>query len=248
VRASFVLLSLLAAGCHDWDQFTVAAPDGMNACPYAATPPDVIDASCRVYTFDTGIDDLEAHASALGSQFECGMLKVQVPGRDSHDLWVDDIGAFKLEAPARAAGTLHVRARFHASIDPNQPGGQQDLVGVYLRQDGLERYAAATVQNDSQPNGPREHNFLFTTGLLEDFNDTSRMVKTGATPDQYDLEVLWNTTGVPQLEFSANGDFSAHVGAAVQGVQRTGIAIGNCCGSSAPPFTAYLDWMITCPK
>ncbi len=253
MRAS-LLACLLVAGCHDWDRFTVPLPlqgdlsaSDAAGCPYLPTAPEPIDPKCKIYTFGSGIAGLEPHASSLTSRVECGLLRVDVPAGGSHDLWWDNAGAFKLEEPAPVVGTIRVAARFHAPIPMTAPAGTQAVVGSYLRSDGLERYAGAMVESDTQPGGPHEHNFQFTLGPgPEEFKDTTRPVPF-VVQDQYDVTLLLNTAS-GTTEFTINGDYSARAGVTLTEPVRAGIAIGNCCGGTSAPFTAYLDWMYTCTK
>jgi hypothetical protein len=239
-------LALAGGGCHDFDHFRTApdgfagdmlgAPSDLAGCP---TPGDAPGggANCDVYTFAAGIPAALATVLATGDvvvEPACGMLHVRLPAGASHDLWIDDVGAFRLEEKAPRTGNFTLSARVHGALAQDQ-----QFSGVYAT-DGSNRFLS--VQTSFESTGLHDHDVVFTYPSPS-AEQAAYPTATPAAGDSYAY----------QLERMGDGTQFRLVGADAQTLTISapaaltpGVVVGNCCNSGAPAFDAYVEWMMVC--
>src|SRR5262249_29257655 len=129
----------------------------LAACPTPGTQP--VGAGCSVYTFAAGVpSNLSAIITRSDASIDsaCGMLHVHLGASASHDLWVDNIDAVRVEERTSRGGSFNLSARVHGTLDQNQK-----FSGVYAT-DGNHRFVS--VQTSADNNGLHDHDVVFTYG------------------------------------------------------------------------------------
>jgi hypothetical protein len=234
----------LLAACHDWAHFRTS-PDGavdlagvdLAGCPAPGAPPSP-GAGCVVYTFAAGVPDTLSAFSAKSDvtvESACQMLHVRVPAGSSHDFWIDDLDAFRIEEKAPRAGPFTLGARIHGALDVNQK-----FTGVYAA-DGSSRFVS--VQTSEETSGLHDHDVVFSSGSASP-EQANFPAATPAAGDSYTYE-LERMTDLTQFRLTGTQTQTLTVSASA--ALTPGVVVGNCCGGSAPAFEAWLEWMMVCP-
>jgi hypothetical protein len=244
MRALFVA-ALLVAGCHDYDHFR-EMPDGASAadlsgadllgCPQPGAPP-VSRAGCTVYTFESGVPaalTTVTSKSDVTVEPTCGMLHVVLPAGTSHDLWIDDLGAVRVEEKTPRTGAFTASARVHGALDRNQK-----FSGVYAT-DGSNRFIS--IQTSAESSGLHDHDVVFSygAGSAEQAMYPSALPATG---DSYSYQLQRMSDGTT---FVLTGSQSQTLTVTAPAALTAGVAVGNCCGATAPTFEAWIEWMVVC--
>jgi hypothetical protein len=242
------VVAVALAGCHDYDHFRdmpdggasadFALPSGdMAGCPpRSALPP--AQSGCTIYTFEAGVPvALSAIASKADATVDaaCGMLHVRLGAGASHDLWIDDLGAVRVEEKAPRTGAFTLSARVHGTLDQNQK-----FSGVYAADNFAQRYIS--VQTTADATGLHDHDVVFDFGATS-AEQAQYPNATPAAGDSYGFS-LERMSG--SSTFTLRGSTTQMLTVSAPSALTPGVVVGNCCGTSAPAFDAYIEWMMVC--
>jgi len=242
-------------GCHDYDHFhdgpdgifgegdfgihDLAEPAGdLAGCPATAGGPPSGGVGCSVYTFGGGVP---AALTVVKGQPDilvepaCNMLHVRLTGGLSHDLWIDDIGAARIEETVPRTGPFVLSARVHGALDQTQK-----FSGVYAADNPSQRFIS--VQTTADSTGLHDHDVVFdygATGAEQAMYPTA----TAAPGDSYGYTLERNTD---TTQFRLAGSQMQTLTVSAPAALTPGVVVGNCCGGSAPAFDAYVEWMMVC--
>jgi hypothetical protein len=248
---ALVLFVVALAGCHDYAHFH-DVPDGaaivadlagasgdLAGCPTPGAQPTV-GSGCVVYTFEAGVPNgLAALAPQPDSSIDpaCGMLHVRLGAGASHDLWIDNMDSVRVEEKTPRSGAFTVSARVHGALDRNQK-----FSGVYAADNTMHRFVS--IQTAADSTGLHDHDVVFTFGAGT-AEQASYPTATPAAGDSYAYALQRLSDG---SHFSLTGSTTSTLVVTAPAAITPGVAVGNCCGGSAPAFDAFIEWMMVCPQ
>jgi len=241
------LVVVALAGCYDYSHFH-NAPDGGGAadlagvagdlagCPVPGVPP-VVGTGCALYRFDSGVPAALTAIVKSGASIgpACGMLHVQLPAGTSHDLWIDNLDAVRVEEKTTRSGPFTLSARVHGTLDQ-----YQKFSGVYAA-DSTDRFIS--VQTSTDNNGLHDHDVVFTSGA----GSAEQSMYPNALPAAGDSYAYTLARLADGTKFSLTGSTTTTLTVTAPSALTLGVAVGNCCGGSTPAFDAFIEWMMVCP-
>ena len=245
---ALVIFAVALAGCHDYAHFH-DAPDGggsgadlaglsgdMAGCPTPGAAP-VVATGCSLYTFGGGVPSALDLTTQSGVSVDpaCGMLRVQLLGGDSHDLWIDNQNALRIEEKTPRSGAFTLSARVHGALDV-----VQKFSGLYAADNSTNRFIS--IQTSTDATGLHDHDVVFTAGAGS-AEQAMYPAATQAAGDSYAYTLQRLSDGA---HFSLTGSTTTTLTVTAPAALTPGVTVGNCCGGSAPPFEAFIEWMMVC--
>jgi hypothetical protein len=210
-----IVALLVCAGCHDYAHFS--------------TRP-----GCVTYTFDSGIPaalqaidppgDASVQATSSG-------LHVSLPAGASHDFWVDNLDAFRVEERQPRSGAFAATARVHGALDQTQK-----FSGLYASEG--DRFIA--VQTSADGGGLHDHDIVFSFGASGE--EQGQFPDAAAAPgDEYHYGLSRDNDSFT-LTGSDSVPFTVTAGPAL----NVGVVLGSCCDINTPAFDATIEWLMIC--
>lgn len=245
---ALLIAAVALAGCHDYAHFH-DAPDGggsgadlaglsgdMAGCPSPGAAP-VVAAGCTVYTFASGVPSALDLTTQSGVSVDpaCGMLHVHLLGGASHDLWIDNQNALRIEEKTPRSGAFTLSARVHGALDV-----VQKFSGVYASDNAANRFIS--IQTSTDASGLHDHDVVFLAGAGT-AEQSSYPPAMQAPNDSYAYTLERSSDG---SHFSLTGSTTTTIVVTAPAALTAGVTVGNCCGGSTPAFDAFIEWMMVC--
>jgi hypothetical protein len=252
------LFAVALAGCHNYELFR-GQPDGWVAdgplgfdlagtdfsgadlagCPSLGARPTV-GAGCTLYTFELGPSDLAVINSSnmITVDRQCNMLHVVVPGGLSHDLWVDNLGALRLEEKVPRNGGFVMTTRVHGTLS-----GDEQFFGLFAVDDIAHRFVTVQTAFDTG-SVLNDHEDVFTSGaMMPEVNQFP--VVTASMDDNYDFQLARDNTNPTQFGLTGRTSATLTINN-LPAALNVGLVVGNCCAVTAPGLEAWIDWLEVC--
>jgi hypothetical protein len=258
-RRALAMAAVALAGCHDYDIFRMV-PDGfagadlvlydfsgsdLTGCP-SLGPRPTIGPGCTFYSFEQGLPSGLQLISppASSATYVCNRMVVAVPAGASHDLWIDNIMALRLEEKmTRSDGFVATtRIKTHLASD-------QQLVGLYAVDPSMSQFVTVETSFDNT-SSVEDHVEVFTNpNTTWEMDDVTAAM---ANPtDLYEF-LLARGSGTELDGFTASTSATANnpssFAVADAAPMNVGVVFGNCCNGNTPSMSAEIDWLMICPN
>jgi hypothetical protein len=221
------ILLVLLAGCHDYAHFSSNPGDG-GCVSMQATP------GCTLYTFGDGVPPALQAIDPLGAATvtpACDGLHVHLPGGASHDFWVDNHDAFRVEERQARSGDFSATARVHGVLEE-----VQQFSGIY----GADNSRIISVQTSTDAGGLRDHDIVFSFGASGAEQSMYPDVAVAAG-DDYPYGLRRSAD-----QFTLDGGTTMMFDVTVAAALNVGVVVGNCCDAGTPAFDAVIEWLMVC--